>query len=101
MAEGIVEPGRLESALLARRASGGKCLVPYLTGGLGEWATMVGAAVHAGADAVEVGIPFSDPVMDGPVIQQANDQSLATGTTPATVLHDLARLDVGAPVAVM
>ena len=94
-------PGRFESALLARRDAGGKCLVPYLTGGLGGWTTMVGAAVHAGADAVEVGIPFSDPVMDGPVIQEANDRSLSAGTTPATVLDELARAEVGVPVAVM
>jgi tryptophan synthase alpha chain len=94
-------PGAFESALLARRDAGGKCLVPYLTGGLGDWTTMVGAAVHAGADAVEVGIPFSDPVMDGPVIQEANDRSLSSGTTPATVLDELSRSDVGVPVAVM
>ena len=94
-------PGAFESALLARRAAGGKCLVPYLTGGLGDWTNMVAAAVHAGADAVEVGIPFSDPVMDGPVIQEANDRSLSSGTTPATVLDDLARTEVGVPVAVM
>ena len=93
--------GAFESALLARRDAGGKSLVPYLTGGLGDWTTMVGAAVHAGADAVEVGIPFSDPVMDGPVIQEANDRSLSSGTTPATVLDDLSRTDVGVPVAVM
>jgi len=94
-------PGALEAALVDRRAAGGKSLVPYLTGGLGEWTTMLGAAVHAGADAVEVGIPFSDPVMDGPVIQEANDRSLAAGTTPVTVLDDLARTEVGVPVAVM
>ncbi|MFM7065060.1 MAG: tryptophan synthase subunit alpha, partial [Actinomycetes bacterium] len=69
--------GTLEQALRGRRDAGGKCLVPYLTGGLGEWTHMLAAAVHAGADAVEVGIPFSDPVMDGPVIQEANDRSLA------------------------
>jgi len=62
---------------------------------------MVGAAGHAGADAVEVGIPFSDPVMDGPVIQEANDRSLAAGTTPSTVLDELSRAQVGVPVAVM
>jgi len=57
--------------------------------------------VHAGADAVEIGIPFSDPVMDGPVIQDANDHSLAAGTTPASVLAELGRLDVAVPLAVM
>lgn len=94
-------PGALGAALRARRDAGGKCLVPYLTGGLGDWTEMLGAAVLAGADAVEVGIPFSDPVMDGPVIQEANDRSLAAGTNAASVLHDLSQVEVGVPVAVM
>ncbi len=85
----------------ARRSGGGKALVPYLTGGLGHWQDALAAAADAGADAVEVGIPFSDPVMDGPVIQEANDRALAAGTTPLGVFNALGRLDVGIPVAVM
>lgn len=93
--------GPLEHALRARRATGGKCLVPYLTGGYPGWLDMVRAAADAGADAIEVGIPFSDPVMDGPVIQVASDRALAEGTTPVSVLDELSRLDAGVPVAVM
>jgi len=51
-------------------------LIPYVTGGLANWKEGIRAAVAAGADAVEVGIPFSDPVMDGPVIQEASQASL-------------------------
>ena len=43
-------PGRLEAALRRRRANGGKALVPYLTGGLGEWVPTVEAVAQAGAD---------------------------------------------------
>ena len=94
-------PGPLEAALRARRAQGGKALVPYLTGGLGDWTAALAAAADAGADAIEVGIPFSDPVIDGPVIQQANDRALAAGITPLGVLDALGRVDIGIPVAVM
>ena len=93
--------GALESALRARRDAGGKSLVPYLTGGLGDWQEMVRAAADAGADAIEIGIPFSDPVMDGPVIQEANEIALAAGITPAGVLDGIAELDAGVPIAVM
>ncbi len=94
--------GALESALRARRDSGGKCLVPYITGGLGDdWVETVRAAAAAGADAIEIGIPFSDPVMDGPTIQLANDRALAGGVTPQSVLDSLRNADIGAPTAVM
>lgn len=93
--------GGLEAALRARREAGGKALVPYVTGGLGEWATVVAALADVGADAVEVGIPFSDPVMDGPVIQEASQRALEAGTTPVAVLGALAGLDVAVPTAVM
>jgi len=93
--------GALESVLRSRREAGGKSLVAYLTGGLGDWQEMVRAAADAGADAIEIGIPFSDPVMDGPVIQEANEIALAAGITPAGVLDGIAELDAGVPIAVM
>ena len=98
---GTVVTGALEAALRARRDSGGKSLVPYLTGGLGDWQNMIRAAADAGADAIEVGIPFSDPVMDGPIIQEANELALAAGATPGSVLTAIAELDCGVPVTVM
>ena len=82
-------------------ANGRKCFVPYVTAGLKGWTECVEAAAEAGADAVEVGIPFSDPVMDGPTIQQASDRSLAAGTTPDSVIAELARLSLPVPVIVM
>jgi tryptophan synthase alpha chain len=95
------DTGRLESTLRVRRDAGRKLLVPYVTGGLPGWRQAIGAAAAAGADAVEVGIPFSDPVMDGPVIQEASQRALAAGVTPTGVLEELVELDAGIPVAVM
>ena len=54
-----------------------------------------------GADAIEIGIPFSDPVMDGPVIQEASQRALDAGATPTSVLHEAAELDVQVPLVVM
>ncbi|MGB1505831.1 MAG: tryptophan synthase subunit alpha [Acidimicrobiales bacterium] len=94
--------GAIETALRARRSDGGKCLVPYLTGGLGDdWLETVMAVADAGADAIEIGVPFSDPVMDGPTIQAANDRSLEAGTTPQRILDALRDADIGVPMAVM
>ena len=64
---------KLEATLRERRDAGRKLLVPYVTGGIDAgWVDMLHAAAQAGADAIEVGIPFSDPVMDGPTIQAAS-----------------------------
>jgi tryptophan synthase alpha chain len=92
----------LEAHLRARRDAGYKLLVPYVTGGLGAaWVDAVHAVVSAGADAVEVGIPFSDPVMDGPTIQEASVRALAEGATPEGILAELTQLDVAVPIVVM
>ncbi len=94
--------GALETALRTRREAGGKSLVPYLTGGLGDdWLETIQAVADAGADAIEIGVPFSDPVMDGPVIQLANDKALASGATPLSILDRVRRADIGVPTAVM
>jgi tryptophan synthase alpha chain len=61
----------------------------------------VRACAANGADAIEIGIPFSDPVMDGPIIQQASQTALDSGATPVSILHDVRSLDVGIPLAVM
>jgi len=92
----------LEACLRARRDSGAKLLVPYVTGGLGAaWCDVVRAVAAAGADAVEIGIPFSDPVMDGKTIQEASQRALDLGATPMGVLREAATLDVGIPLVVM
>jgi tryptophan synthase alpha chain len=94
--------GELEAALRAARDRGRKLLVPYVTGGLGDdWTDVVRAVAAAGADAIEIGIPFSDPVMDGPTIQEASERALAAGVTPQSILDGLRGLDAGVPLAVM
>ena len=99
---GTHTPGSLESALRARRDAGYKLLVPYITGGLDdEWLLVLEALAGAGADAIEVGIPFSDPMIDGAVIQDSSLRALRRGTTPEGVLADLNRVDVGVPLVVM
>lgn len=93
---------QMEKSLRASRDAGRKLLVPYVTGGLPGWERVVEAVAHAGADAIEVGIPFSDPVIDGPVVQAASEQALAAGATPVGIVDALAGLDVGSvPLVVM
>ncbi|MGZ5366063.1 MAG: tryptophan synthase subunit alpha, partial [Mycobacterium sp.] len=93
--------GALETALRSKRAAGRKLLVPYVTGGLAGWQQAVRAVAASGADAIEIGIPFSDPVMDGPVIQLASQMALEAGATPVSILDETRELDVGIPLAVM
>ena len=99
-----VDRGALETALRAQRDASRKSLVPYLTGGLGDdWIETAAAVAAAGADAIEIGVPFSDPVMDGTTIQQANDEALANRATPQSILSALreAAEDIGVPTVVM
>jgi tryptophan synthase alpha chain len=92
----------LEAAVRARRSAGGRAFVPYVTGGLPSVdAELLRAIEAAGADAVEVGIPFSDPVMDGGVIQEASRRAVEAGTRPADVLETISRAALGIPVVAM
>jgi tryptophan synthase alpha chain len=94
--------GALEAHLRARRDAGHKLLVPYITGGLGpDWVDVLHAVAAAGADAIEIGIPFSDPVMDGVTIQEASRRALELGATPAGIVAAVAGDDVAAPLVVM
>jgi tryptophan synthase alpha chain len=93
--------GKLEAHLRDRREAGHKLLVPYVTGGLTGWQEAVRAAAANGADAIEIGLPFSDPVMDGPVIQVASFRALEGGATPVSILDEARTLDVDIPLTVM
>jgi tryptophan synthase alpha chain len=94
--------GRLEAALRARRDAGGRVFVPYVTGGYpGVDEGLLRRLAAAGADAIEVGIPFSDPVMDGGVIQEASADALRGGARPRDVLAAIHEAAVEVPVAVM
>jgi tryptophan synthase alpha chain len=92
----------LEQALRARRDGGGRAFIPYVTGGLkGVDAELLRGLAEAGADAIEVGIPFSDPVMDGGVIQEASRIALEAGTRPSDVLATVREAGLDVPVALM
>ena len=89
----------LEAVLRDRR---GSAFVPYVTGGFpGVDPSLLHALQDAGADAVEVGIPFSDPVMDGGVIQEASRVALDAGARPSQILATIAEASLRIPVAVM
>ncbi len=95
--------GTLEDHLRAKRAEGRKLLLPYVTGGypIAEWPRLIEGFAQAGADAMEIGIPFSDPVMDGPTIQEASALALDSGVTPFSVLDEVAKTDPGVPLIAM
>ena len=84
---------RIDHAFERCRHEGRKALVTFVCAGdpdLGTSARLVTAIAQAGADIVELGVPFSDPMADGPTIQEASQRALAAGTTLAGVL-DLVR----------
>lgn len=85
----------LRAAFRARRRGQGPALVAYVTAGdpdLKFTQALVLALAEAGADVIELGVPFSDPIADGPVIQRASARALKAGTTLAEVLKLAARI---------
>ena len=86
----------VETTLGQARAAGRPSLVTYVTGGIrADWTDLLTAMIDAGADAVEIGLPFSDPMLDGPAIQRASGAALGRGATPAGILAQLERVDSG------
>ncbi len=78
----VASPSQVGSAIAAARAARGGALVGYLPVGFPDLATSIDAAValaENGADVLELGLPYSDPVMDGPVIQAATQRALQNG----------------------
>lgn len=97
-------PPRLSETLEANRRRGRPSLVAYVTGGLPDTETtaaVLEAAVSAGADAIELGVPFSDPIMDGPVIQAGSQVALQAGATPPGVLACARAVSAEVPVGFM
>ncbi|MBI2895256.1 MAG: tryptophan synthase subunit alpha [Deltaproteobacteria bacterium] len=95
---------RIGRALAERRANGERALVIYLTAGdpsLETSRTLVLAAVRAGADIIELGVPFSDPSADGPVLQAASQRALEGGTTIARVFGLVRELRAETDVAIL
>jgi tryptophan synthase alpha chain len=85
------------------RRSGRKLLVPYLMGGFPEADSYPEAltAVAEHADAIEIGLPYSDPLMDGPVIASAGERMIRDGTGPNRALDLTAEVEIRIPSIVM
>ena len=96
---------RIEERFGQLRKSGKTGLVTYVTAGdpdLARSADIIKRLDHAGADVLEIGVPFSDPLADGPVIQRATERALASGTTLTNVLAMLKTLrpSISAPIVI-
>ena len=98
---------RIDTCFAALKSAGRTALIPYVTAGdPSPSATLpiVRALVAAGADIIEFGVPFSDPMADGPVIQRASERALAQGTSLGRVLamvRELRGTDDATPVVLM
>jgi tryptophan synthase alpha chain len=98
---------RIDVTFARLKAAGRTALIPYVTAGDPNAATTVPvmkSLVAAGADIVELGVPFSDPMADGPVIQRASERALAQGVGLADVLAIVAAFrgsDATTPVVLM
>src|SRR5260370_3342863 len=83
-------PTRISKRFAELRASGELGIVAYITAGdpsLDASLKYVLALAEEGADVIELGVPFSDPLADGPTIQRASERPLKAGATLAVVLH--------------
>ena len=81
-----------------------KALIPFIMGGDPDLATtcdLLPVLAHAGADLIEVGIPFSDPLADGPTIQRASHRALARHTNPEALLEHLHRTAARVPIPIL
>src|SRR5262249_5224240 len=97
---------RLDATFAQLRARGERALVAYVMAGdpsLAETRRLVIEAERRGADVIELGVPFSDPLADGPVIQRAGARALAAGASLPRVLEMVAtlRAQVNVPIALM
>jgi tryptophan synthase alpha chain len=98
---------RIAATFAALKASGRKALIPYITAGdpfADATVDIMAAMVAAGADVIELGVPFSDPMADGPVIQKASERALAKGIGLTQVLgmvRDFRAKDMATPVVLM
>ncbi|MCA9457449.1 MAG: tryptophan synthase subunit alpha [Nitrospiraceae bacterium] len=86
---------RIQATFAQLHSKGEKALIPYIMAGdptLAMTESLVLALERGGADLIELGVPFSDPIADGPVIQQAAERSLRSGTTLKNILFTVANL---------
>ncbi|MBS1863178.1 MAG: tryptophan synthase subunit alpha [Actinobacteria bacterium] len=96
--------GRIATAFAAAKAEGRAALMPYMMAGYPDRDSGLAVArayVDAGADLIELGIPFSDPLADGPTIHAADTQALAAGATLRTALETCEAIAERIPVVLM
>src|SRR5687767_2149277 len=103
MTSSVSADGRIAATFSRLRGGTAPGLVTYVTAGdpdLPRTEGILKALDRAGADVLEIGVPFSDPLADGPVIQRATERALAAGTTLTGVLDMIGRLrsSLGAPI---
>jgi tryptophan synthase alpha chain len=101
---GGTRAGRIAAAFEAARAEGRAALMPYLMGGFPDRATASAVAeayADSGADLIELGVPFSDPLADGPVIHAAATAALEAGATLESALETCAAVSARLPVVAM
>ena len=92
---------RIAAVFDTLRAAGRKAVIPFITAGDPEPALTVPllhALVQGGADILELGVPFSDPMAEGPTIQRASERALAHGVSLRTVLAMCGRSASAMPV---
>ncbi|MCT9123532.1 tryptophan synthase subunit alpha [Cupriavidus gilardii] len=98
---------RIQTTFAALSAQGRKGLIPFITAGdpePGLTVALMHALVEGGADVIELGVPFSDPMADGPVIQRASERALANGVSLTQVLgwvREFRQRDAATPVVLM
>jgi len=84
------------------RSEGRAALIPFVTVGwpeLGDTERIIPALIEGGGDIIEIGVPFSDPIADGPTVQKANQRALENGVTPVHALDAVRRLRQAGVVA--
>jgi tryptophan synthase alpha chain len=94
----------LEKLFVESRAAHRAILIGYMPAGFPTQAgciSIIEAMIEGGVDAIEIGFPYSDPVMDGPVIQAASEQSLRQGTSSADVMATVGAVSALAPTLIM
>jgi tryptophan synthase alpha chain len=92
----------LEANLRRNRAQKRKLLVPFVTAGVvPDWTELVTELAHQGADAIEIGLPFSDPMLEGVTIQEASLRALQAGMTTERALEAISGLELDIPLVVM
>ena len=105
--QAVQDQGRIAARFAALKASGKKALVAYITAGdpdLETSAKLLAGLPNAGVDVIELSFPFSDPMADGPTIQQANIRAFAAGISVKKVLGMVAtfrKTDSSTPIVLM